>query len=116
MDFITRDLKKYKTKKSLIEYNFEKKIFKDEVVVFTGKLNSMTRGEGMSIIRKLGGQTGSSVTKKTTCLITNSKELDDLIFGRMSTKFKKTILLNEKGQNIRILNEEEFLAILSVNC
>lgn len=87
-------------------------IFKDEVVVFTGRLSTMTRGEAMSVIRRLGGITGSSVTKKTTCLITNSKDLDDLMFGEMSTKFRRAVYLKEQGQNIRILNENEFLNII----
>lgn len=87
-------------------------VFQGEVVVFTGKLSTMTRGEAMSIIRKLGGTTGSSVTKKTTCLITNSKDLDDLMFGEMSTKFRRALYLKEQGQNIKILNENEFLNII----
>lgn len=94
--------------------NLRGSIFRDEVVVFTGKLNTMTRAEAMSIIRRLGGTTGSSVTKKTTCLITNSKNLDDLFFGEMSNKFRRAVYLKEQGQKIQILNEEEFLEIIKL--
>jgi DNA polymerase III subunit epsilon len=90
-----------------LEYN----AFKDEVVVFTGKLNSMSRDEAMRLVRKLGGSTGSSVTRNTTTLVTNMKDIKDLRREEMSSKLKKAIDLNAKGQNIKFLNEEEFLRI-----
>lgn len=92
--------------------NLNSGIFSGETVVFTGRLSSMTRGEAMAVIRKLGGTTGSSVTKKTTYLITNSKDLDDLMFGEMSTKFRRAVFLKEQGQKINIINEEEFFKII----
>lgn len=85
--------------------------FKNEVVVFTGRLNSMTRDEAMRLVRRLGGTTGSSVTKKTTILVTNMKDIKDLRREEMSNKLKKATDLNGKGQNIKFLNEEEFLNI-----
>ncbi|MGL5615063.1 MAG: exonuclease domain-containing protein [Sarcina sp.] len=100
--------------KDMLIGNLKGSIFRDEVVVFTGKLNTMTRVEAMSIIRRLGGTTGSSVTKKTTCLITNSKNLDDLFLGEMSNKFRRAVYLREQGQKIQILNEEEFLEIIKL--
>lgn len=88
-------------------YNFE--AFKNEVVVFTGGLGTMRREEASRLVRKLGGTVGSSVTKKTTILITNTKDIGDLKREEMSTKLRKAIDLKNKGQLIRILNEEEFL-------
>lgn len=82
--------------------------FKDEVVVFTGGLDSMTREEAMRVIRVLGGTIGSSVTKKTTILITNMKD-NNLSRFEMSTKLRKATDLKDKGQAIQFLNEEEFL-------
>ncbi len=86
-------------------------IFENEVVVFTGSLASMTRDEAIGLVKRIGGAVGSSVTKKTTCLITNTKEVYDLTREEMSNKLKKTMDLKKKGQDIRILNEEEFLKL-----
>ena len=83
--------------------------FKDEVVVFTGGLASMTRDKAIMLVRKLGGSIGSSVTKKTTCLVTNAKDIEGLLREEMSGKMKKAMDLKAKGQVITFLNEEEFL-------
>ncbi|WP_160675984.1 exonuclease domain-containing protein [Clostridium sp. C8-1-8] len=83
--------------------------FRDEVVVFTGKLNSMSRDEAMRFVRKLGGATGSSVSKKTTILVTNMKDIDSLREEEMSLKLRKATDLKSRGHNISFLDEEEFL-------
>lgn len=88
---------------------FNLKAFKDEVVVFTGGLASMTRDEAMILVRKLSGTVGTSVTKKTTCLVTNTKKIEELHREEMSNKLKKAVDLISKGQNISFLTEEEFL-------
>lgn len=95
--------------KKEIREEFNYNAFKDEVVVFTGGLASMTRDEAMRLVRKLGGSTGSSVTKKTTSLVTNMKNIQELSRDEMSNKLKKAVDLIGKGQNISFLNEEEFL-------
>ena len=69
----------------------------------------MRREEASRLVRRLGGSVGSSVTRKTTILITNTKDIWDLKRDEMSTKLRKAIDLKNKGQLIRILNEEEFL-------
>lgn len=83
--------------------------FKDEVVVFTGGLASMARDEAMRFVRRLGGTCGSSVTKKTTILVTNMQNIDDLSRDEMSNKLRKAVDLRVRGQNILFLSEEEFL-------
>ncbi len=88
-------------------YNFD--AFKDEVVAFTGGLGTMSREEANKLVRRLGGTVGSSITKKTTILITNTKDIESLEREVMSTKLRKTIDLIGKGQRIVVLNEEEFL-------
>lgn len=89
----------------------EESAFENEVVVFTGKLTSMSRDEAMRLVRRFGGTTGSSVTQKTTILVSNMKNIKDLRREEMSNKLKKATDLNAKGQNIKFLNEEEFLNI-----
>jgi DNA polymerase-3 subunit epsilon len=99
------------TKKENKFERLEYDAFKNEVVIFTGKLNSMSRDEAMRLVRRLGGATGSSVTRNTTILVTNMKDIKDLRREEMSNKLKKATDLNAKGQNIKFLNEEEFLKI-----
>ena len=92
--------------------NLNYDVFKDEVVVFTGKLSSMTRDEGIRIVRRLGGINGSSVTKKTTILVSNVKNIYDLKRNEMSTKMRKAMDLKIKGQDIKFIDEEEFIKII----
>lgn len=106
----------YRTSGKIYSYNkkrvvdrFQDDAFKDEVVVFTGRLSSMGRDEAMRVVRMLGGSTGSSVTKKTTILVSNMKDVQDLRREEMSGKMRKATDLASKGQNIKFLNEEEFL-------
>lgn len=99
----------YYPKKETIFERLKDNLFKDEVVVFTGRLASMSRDEAMRLVRRLGGSTGSSVTKKTTILVTNMKDIKDLRREEMSNKLKKATDLNSKGQNIKFLNEKQFI-------
>lgn len=84
-------------------------LFKGKIVVFTGGLTSMSRLDAMKLVRKNGGLTGSSVTKKTNILITAVKNINNLTYGQMSTKLRRAKQLNEDGQGVHILTEEEFL-------
>ena len=106
----------YRTSSKVYSYRRERTIdrfaenaFKDEVVVITGRLSSMSRDEAYRVVRLLGGATGSSVTKKTTILVSNMSGIAGLKRDEMSTKMKKATDLFEKGQKIKFLNEEEFL-------
>lgn len=98
-----------KSENEMKKFNFT--AFENQVVVFTGGLASMTRDEAIRLVRKLNGTVGSSVTKKTTCIITNMKNIEELHRDEMSTKLKKSVDLMKKGQNIKFLDEEEFLKI-----
>lgn len=110
----------YRTSGKIYSYKRERPVdrykedaFKDEVVVFTGRLSSMGRDEAMRIVRMLGGSTGSSVTRKTTMLVSNAGNVNELKREEMSTKMRKASDLTLKGQNIKFFNEEEFL---NYNC
>lgn len=91
--------------------NLDFTVFTNEVVVFTGALGSLTRDEAIRLVRKLSGTVGSSVTKKTTCIVTNAKDIENLHIDEMSNKLRKAVDLKKKGQNIKFLNEEAFLKL-----
>ena len=69
----------------------------------------MDRADAMILVRRLGGTVGTSVTKKTTILVTNMKDIENLRRDEMSTKLRRTVDLKEKGQSIKIIDELEFL-------
>lgn len=95
---LIKKLKKYgirfKSKKQI-----SKKVFlKGKTFVFTGELDSMTRQEAQSKIRKLGGHPSSSVSKKT----------DFVVAGRdPGSKYKKA-----KKLAVKTISEQEFLNMI----
>jgi len=92
-----------------VDKKLNESAFENEVVVFTGGLVSMSRDEAIKLVIKLSGMVGSSVTKKTTCIVTNIRNIEELNRNEMSNKLKKTVDLKKKGQDIKVLNEETFL-------
>ncbi|MCK4755742.1 NAD-dependent DNA ligase LigA, partial [candidate division WOR-3 bacterium] len=71
---------------------------KGKTFVFTGELDSMTRQEAQSKIRKLGGHPSSSVSKKT----------DFVVAGRdPGSKYKKA-----KKLGVKTISEQEFLNMI----
>lgn len=85
---------RFKSKKQI-----SKKVFlKGKTFVFTGELDSMTRQEAQSKIRKLGGHPSSSVSKKT----------DFVVAGRdPGSKYKKA-----KKLGVKTISEQEFLNMI----
>jgi len=69
--------------------------FAGEMVVFTGALTRMTRGEAETEVKRRGGKTSDSVSSKTTCVIAGKKA------GSKLDKARKL--------GIRVIDEEEFL-------
>lgn len=92
-----------KLKKFGIRFKSKKKIskkafLKGKTFVFTGELDSMTRQEAQSKIRKLGGHPSSSVSKKT----------DFVVAGRdPGSKYKKA-----KKLGVKTISEQEFLNMI----
>jgi DNA ligase (NAD+) len=66
--------------------------------VFTGTMESMGRNDAKTLVENLGGTIHSSVTKKTTYIVTGSEP---------GSKLDKA-----KSSGIKILNEEEFLKLI----
>lgn len=87
--------------------------FSNKTVVFTCPLESMSRTDAMQKIIDAGGTVGSSVTKKTNYLVTRITKIENLAHNMKSTKLKKAELLISNGQNIKILSEDKFLAMLN---
>ena len=72
--------------------------FEGERAVLTGKLSSMGRREAGELIRRLGGEVQSSVTKTTTLVIAGEDA---------GSKLEKA-----RALNVRVIEEHEFLKLL----
>lgn len=87
--------------------------FKDEIVAFTGPLNSMTRMKAIQLVEATGGSYSSSVTRKTTLVVTNVQNPYILSEEQMSTKLRRAMTLIKSGQSITFLDEKAFLERLN---
>lgn len=79
-------------------------------VVFTGTLTTMTRQDAWNALSQVGGIPGKSVTKRTNVLVVG--DLDATLFAPgqvLSGKARKAFELQDKGQDIELMTEVDFL-------
>ena len=82
--------------------NIEKNsIFKNQTFVFTGSLNGINRRTAKELIESFGGKVSSSVSKKTTFLVSGKSP---------GSKLKKA-----KKLGITVLSENDFLKFTKFN-
>ena len=84
--------------------------FKNKNIVFTGPLNSMSRAKASSKILACGGKTSNTINSTTDILITNISIENDYLTIKLR-KVKELLKLNSA---IKIINEEEFLKIITL--
>ena len=82
----------------VMEESDDEQIFSGQSIVLTGKLETLTREEASAIIERLGGNSSSSVSKKTSFVVAGSDA------GSKLTKAKEL--------NIKVIDEKEFLEIV----
>ena len=86
--------------------------FTGKEVIFTGKLHSIERQDAQEKVIRAGGESGNNVTKKTSIVVVGSPyDVEIRPGGTLSGKLKKVIDLREKGAEIRLLTELEFLEL-----
>lgn len=88
-------------------------MLKDEYFVFTGILTTMTRKQAQSIITGLKGHNQSSVTKKTTRLVTGSFPIVLIKGYYLSQKLLEAEETVQSGQQIKIMSEKEFIELIA---
>lgn len=101
---------KWANKKVSREGNPEGPLF-GETIVFTGELQ-IPRQEAADKAAEAGCNVGGGVTKKTTLLCVGDQDLKILVGHEKSSKHRKAETLIESGQNIRIIGESDFLAMI----
>jgi len=87
-----------------------------QLVVFTGKLDSLGRKDARALVSRLGGATADDVNAKTTMLVLGAEgsETADPV-RRKSNKLKRAEDLNaQEGLKIHIVSEEEFCRLVGV--
>lgn len=78
--------------------------FFNKKVVFTGVLDSMKREEAAEIVKKMGADIDTSVTKRTDFVIVGT--------GAGPAKLKKIRDYNNSGSKIKMIHEKEFLELI----
>ena len=78
-------------------------------IVFTGELTSMSRREGIQRAVNNGAAVGSGVSKKTNYLVVGISDFIDFNGGKKTNKLKDAEALSAAGQEISIIDEEDFL-------
>lgn len=88
----------------------EANYFYGKTVCFTGACMYGTRKELLQKVKDVGGIPADSVTKKTEVLVVGQQDYKVVGDSGMSAKQKKAFTLLEKGQDIEILSESEFIS------
>lgn len=84
--------------------------FYGRVIVFTGALMSRTRQMAWDDVVKVGGMPELSVTKRTNILVIGDINPAVLAPGMVTTgKAAKAFALQDKGQDVEIMTEDDFL-------
>lgn len=92
----------------------ENNLFFGKQCVFTGKLEKYTRKEALQVIVDLGGIASNSITTKTNVLVVGDMEYSASIKGNITAKHKKAMDLRQKGQDIIIISESDFINFINL--
>lgn len=88
---------------------------KGKYFCFTGTLINMDRDEAINKCIDLGAFTTSSVTKKTNYLVMGIQDFTLFADGKESSKTKKAKKYIEDGQELKIIDENEFIKMTNLN-
>ena len=88
--------------------------FAGEVIVFTGALE-MARHEAADFAAFVGCDVTNNVTKKTTILVVGDVDIRKLAGHDKSTKQRKAEQLIKDGQQLRIIRETDFKAMVALS-
>ena len=101
------------SRKNLHKININETRIKDKNIAFTGKLQSMTRSEAEVIVSDLGGNFQKTVTLSTNILVVGLEDPRVVGPDGKSNKIKKAEHINSKTNNIEVIDEKEFIQMIS---
>lgn len=114
-----KDISKYRANLAKTIVADESKVdtdnyFYGKVVCFTGTFSFASRKDLLQAIADIGGIPADSVTRTTNVLVVGQQDYRIVGTTGISSKQKKAMALIEKGQDLEIMSEKEFLANLGV--
>lgn len=87
--------------------------FYQKNVVFTGKLEKMPRNTARGLVVAIGGYAPETLTQDTNYLVVGNQDLRVVGESGLSGKMKKAAKYKEKGLDIEIINEKDFLEMIN---
>ena len=88
--------------------------FVDKIICLTGDFNFGSREKVEYLVKQAGGLCKSAVSGKTNYVIVGGLGSADWSCGSYGSKIKKAIELREKGKNIQIIKEDNFIKALKM--
>ena len=86
----------------------------EKVFVFSGDMSCMGRIEAALELMRRGAVPADNVTRKTDYVVIGNNCYNEYLNGQYTGKISKALELREKGQNIQLIGESEFLRLLGV--
>ena len=90
-------------------------MLRGEKIVFTGKLDTLSRKQAQDLVSALGGKPQAAVTKDTTILVVGKANTNLFQEDPRSLKMQKVEALQQEGRSICILSEKTFLEQVSTH-
>ena len=92
-------------------------MLRGEKIVFTGKLDTLSRKQAQALVTALGGKPQEAVTKDTTILVIGKANTNLFQEDPRSLKMQKVEALQQEGHSVCVLSEQAFLekALLHLN-
>ena len=87
-------------------------ILYNKKIILTGSFDNLSRKDASQIILDLGGMLGERVTLDTNYLVLSNTSFTELQDGKMTTKTKKACEYRDKGIDINIISEDNFLELI----
>ena len=84
-------------------------MLRGEKIVFTGKLDMLSRKQAQVLVTALGGKHQAAVTKDTTILVVGKANTNLFQEDPRSLKMQKVESLQQEGHSICVLSEQAFL-------
>lgn len=83
-------------------------------VVFTGKMESMTRNEARAAVVRVGGEAPDRLTQETDYLVVGVQDLRVVGEKGLSGKMKSAAKYKEKGLPIEVIDEKAFIEMIGM--
>ncbi len=86
--------------------------FEGKSFVFTGTLTGMARSKAFEVVAKGGGIPQQSITQSTDYLVLGIQDYSKFKDGKLSSKTKRAMDMQEHGHPISIIGEDDFISLI----